>query len=82
MAGSGHDITRRRVLTGLGATGTSLVAARALAQADDPLQQLIQQNQNSQVGQGFDSASRTSAASRRATASRPTGGRARSPSRR
>jgi murein L,D-transpeptidase YcbB/YkuD len=61
MARSRHEtrVTRRRVLQGLGAASASLVAARALAQADDPLQQLIQQNQNSDVGQGFDSASRT-----------------------
>jgi hypothetical protein len=52
-------VTRRRVLQGLGAASASLVAARALRPGDDPLQQLIQQNQNSDVGQGFDSASRT-----------------------
>jgi murein L,D-transpeptidase YcbB/YkuD len=49
-------LDRRAVLTGLGA---GLVATRALAQADDPLQQLIQQNQKSDLGEGFDAASRT-----------------------
>ncbi len=44
------------MLTGLAA---STVATSALAQADDPLQQLIQQNQRSGLGAGFDSASRT-----------------------
>jgi len=34
-------------------------ASRAFAQSDDPLQQLIEQNQRGDVGQGFDSASRT-----------------------
>ena len=32
-----------------------MAATRAFAQADDPLQQLIQQNQRSDMGQGFDS---------------------------
>ena len=36
-----------------------VAATRAFAQADDPLQQLIQQNQRGDLGQGFDSASRT-----------------------
>jgi len=44
------------MLTGLAA---SAVATSALAQADDPLQQLIQQNQRGGLGAGFDSASRT-----------------------
>ena len=44
------------MLTGLAA---SAVAASARAQADDPLQQLIQQNQRGGLGAGFDSASRT-----------------------
>ena len=44
------------MLTGLAA---SAVATSALAQADDPLQQLIQQNQRGGLGTGFDSASRT-----------------------
>jgi len=44
------------MLTGLAA---SAVAASARAQADDPLQQLIQQNQRGGLGTGFDSASRT-----------------------
>jgi L,D-transpeptidase YcbB len=53
--------TRRRVLTGLTAGAASALATRAFAQAqaEDPLQQLIQQNQNSDFGQNFDSASRT-----------------------
>src|SRR6187399_2601293 len=46
----------RRVLSGLAA---SAVATRALAQSEDPLQQLIEQNQRGDLGQGFDSASRT-----------------------
>jgi L,D-transpeptidase YcbB len=49
-------IDRRSVLSGLAA---SVAATSALAQADDPLQQLIQQNQRSGLGEGFDSASRT-----------------------
>src|SRR5215470_7366335 len=51
-----HGIDRRAVLTGLAA---SAAASRANAQDEDPLQQLIRQNQNSEVGQGFDAASRT-----------------------
>src|SRR3954469_15737151 len=51
---------RRRVLTGLAASATSLAATRALAQqSEDPLQQLIQQNQREGLGEGFDSTSRT-----------------------
>ena len=51
---------RRRVLQGLGAVAATVAASRAFAQqSDDPLQQLIQQNQNSDFGQNFDSASRT-----------------------
>ena len=42
-------IDRRGVLTGLAA---SAVATSALAQADDPLQQLIQQNQRGGLGRG------------------------------
>jgi murein L,D-transpeptidase YcbB/YkuD len=49
-------LDRRRVLAGLAA---STVATRAFAQEEDPLQQLIQQNQRSDMGQGFDAASRT-----------------------
>ena len=49
-------IDRRSVLSGLAA---SVAATSALAQADDPLQQLIQQNQRGGLGEGFDSASRT-----------------------
>ena len=56
---SDKDPTRRRVLTGLAASAATLAATRAFAQADDPLQQLIQQNQRGDLGQGFDSASRT-----------------------
>jgi len=45
------------VLTGLAA---GVVATRALAQqSEDPLQQLIQQNQREGLGEGFDSTSRT-----------------------
>jgi murein L,D-transpeptidase YcbB/YkuD len=53
--------TRRRVLAGLGAGAASLAASRVFAQAqtDDPLQQLIQQNQRGDFGQNFDSTSRT-----------------------
>ena len=49
-------IDRRSVLSGLAA---SAVASTALAQGDDPLQQLIQQNQRGGLGEGFDSTSRT-----------------------
>lgn len=53
-------LSRRRVLTGLGAAAASLATSRAFAQqSDDPLQQLIQQNQRGDMGQGFDSSSRT-----------------------
>src|SRR5207244_1310556 len=53
-------ITRRRILTGLAAGATaSLAASRAFAQADDPLQQLIQQNQRGTLSESFDSTSRT-----------------------
>src|SRR5438045_9368984 len=51
-----RGISRRTVLTGLAA---SAVASRALAQSEDPLQQLIEQNQHGDLGQGFDSTSRT-----------------------
>ena len=51
---------RRRVLQRLGAAAATVATSRALAdQADDPLQQLIQQNQRGDMGQGFDSSSRT-----------------------
>ena len=50
-----RHLDRRRVLAGLAA---SAVATRARAQ-EDPLQQLIQENQRSDMGQGFDAASRT-----------------------
>ena len=48
--------SRRAILAGLGA---SAVATRAFAQSEDPLQQLIDQNQRGDLGQGFDSTSRT-----------------------
>ena len=48
---------RRSFLKGL--SGAALSPAIAFAQADDPLQQLIRENQRSDMGQGFDSASRT-----------------------
>jgi murein L,D-transpeptidase YcbB/YkuD len=52
-----RGVSRRAVLTGLAA---SAGAAHAPAQqTEDPLQQLIQQNQRGDLGQGFDSASRT-----------------------
>src|SRR5437764_12278068 len=51
-------INRRHVLHGLGAAA-SLAATRAFAQSDDPLQQLIQQNQREGLGESFDSTSRT-----------------------
>ncbi len=54
-------MNRRRVLTGLGVSAASLAATRAFAQAqtEDPLQQLIQQNQRGGLGESFDSTSRT-----------------------
>ena len=52
--------TRRRILTGLAGCAAAAMATRALAQgSDDPLQQLIQQNQSGAFGQNFDSTSRT-----------------------
>lgn len=54
-----RGMNRRRVLTGLAAGAASLAATRAFAQADDPLQQLIQQNQRGGLGESFDSTSRT-----------------------
>ena len=57
--GNPRQIDRRRVLTGLAGAGRGIAASRAFAQAEDPLQQLIQQNQRGDLGQGFDSASRT-----------------------
>src|SRR3954447_10235406 len=52
-----RGLNRRGVLTGLAA---SAAASHAFAQqSDDPLQQLIEQNQRGDLGQGFDSASRT-----------------------
>ena len=54
--GQKGQLDRRSVLSGLAA---SAVATSALAQADDPLQQLIEQNQRGGLGEGFDAASRT-----------------------
>ena len=56
-----NGASRRAVLRGLGGLAASLAATRAFAQAqaEDPLQQLIQQNQRGDMGQGFDSTSRT-----------------------
>jgi murein L,D-transpeptidase YcbB/YkuD len=51
-------IDRRRLLQGLAGAAATVTASRAFAQAEDPLQQLIQENQRSGSGQ-FDSASRT-----------------------
>jgi len=52
--------TRRHVLTGLAAGTAASVATRAFAQAaDDPLQQMIQQNQRGDFGANYDSTSRT-----------------------
>ena len=49
-------VSRRSVLAGL---ACGAVTTRALAQSEDPLQQLIEQNQRGELGQGFDSTSRT-----------------------
>ena len=55
--GNDRGLSRRGVLGGLAA---SAAATSVLAQqAEDPLQQLIEQNQRGDLGQGFDSASRT-----------------------
>jgi len=61
MSGSRHldHVTRRLFLRSLAASAASLAATRVLAQSDDPLQQLIQQNQREGVGESFDSTSRT-----------------------
>ncbi len=56
--GTDRGISRRSVLAGL-AAGAAATRALAQAQAEDPLQQLIEQNQRGDLGQGFDSASRT-----------------------
>jgi murein L,D-transpeptidase YcbB/YkuD len=50
---------RRKFLGHLSAGAATFAASRAFAQAVDPLQQLIQQNQREDFGAGFDSASRT-----------------------
>jgi murein L,D-transpeptidase YcbB/YkuD len=53
----GTLLSRRSVLRGIGLAGA---AAATAARADDTaLETLIQQNQNSDLGQGFDAASRT-----------------------
>src|SRR5947208_14545671 len=54
-----EHVDRRLLLRGLGLSAASLAASRAFAQTEDPLQQLIEQNQRGDLGQGFDSASRT-----------------------
>src|SRR3954470_16802110 len=54
-----EHVDRRLLLRGLGVSAASLAASRAFAQSEDPLQQLIEQNQRGDLGQGFDSASRT-----------------------
>jgi murein L,D-transpeptidase YcbB/YkuD len=60
---SGLGVSRRTLLHRLtGAAAASVAGAtllRTAAAADDPLQTLIQQNQNTEFGQGYDSASRT-----------------------
>src|SRR5262245_38475440 len=53
-----HGLSRRSVLAGLAASAAA-TRAFAQAQAEDPLQQLIEQNQRGDLGQGFDSTSRT-----------------------
>ncbi|MGB9364440.1 MAG: hypothetical protein WCE79_00360, partial [Xanthobacteraceae bacterium] len=53
-----RGLSRRSVLAGL-AAGAAATRAFAQAQTEDPLQQLIEQNQRGDLGQGFDSASRT-----------------------
>src|ERR1044072_6375536 len=55
--GNGRGVSRRSVLTGLAASGAATHAPAQ--QSEDPLQQLIEQNQRGDLGQGFDSASRT-----------------------
>ena len=60
MAGSEdiRGISRRRFLRVAAAAGGSAVASHALAQ-DAALQSLIDQNQQNDLGQGFDSGLRT-----------------------
>jgi L,D-transpeptidase YcbB len=53
-----RHISRRALLRGLAIAGSGVAASRARAQ-DATLQSLIDQNQQSELGQGFDSASRT-----------------------
>ena len=52
------DASRRGFLKTAAAAGGTVLAGQALAQ-DAMLQALIEQNQSSEFGQGFDSASRT-----------------------
>ena len=54
-------LDRRGVLQGLASAAASVTASRAFAQAqaEDPLQQLIQQNRRGGLGESFDSTSRT-----------------------
>src|ERR1044072_1486184 len=52
-----RGISRRSVLAGL--AGSAAVTRALAQQAEDPLQQLIEQNQRGDLGQNFDSASRT-----------------------
>jgi murein L,D-transpeptidase YcbB/YkuD len=55
---NGAMMHRRSLLKGI-AAGAVLAPVRTFAQGEDPLQQLIRENQRSDLGQGFDSASRT-----------------------
>src|ERR1043166_4149595 len=54
--GKSRRLSRREVVSGLAA---SAAAVPALAQSEDPLQQLIQENQREGLGESFDSTSRT-----------------------
>src|SRR5262245_49799253 len=56
--GGASGVSRRAFLQAAAAAGGSALATQALAQ-DAALQALIDQNQNSDFSQGFDSASRT-----------------------
>jgi L,D-transpeptidase YcbB len=53
-----RQLSRRAVLRGLAVAGSGVAASHAWAQ-DANLQALIDQNQQNELGQGFDSASRT-----------------------
>lgn len=58
--GGAHGVSRRAFVRAVGAATATACLARAAAAADDRLlQMLIEQNQNGDFGQGFDSASRT-----------------------